>query len=218
VKTSRRHLRRPARLALHVAAVATAFSLAGCGSDDPDSQPAQDAAASEESSDHNEADVAFASQMIPHHAQALMMTDMTLGRELDKDVAALVDDIRAAQAPEIELMADWLQEWGEPVPETVRDHAHGGHEGESGDMGDMAGSDGMEGMMSEEQLAELEDAPPADFEEMWLEMMVEHHEGAVAMAETEIEEGSFQPALDLAEAIASSQTEEIEQMQGMLEN
>jgi uncharacterized protein (DUF305 family) len=115
-------------------------------------------------------------------------------------------------------MADWLQEWGEPVPETVRDHAHAGHDGESGDTGETAGPDGTTGMMDAEELAELEDAPPAEFEEMWLELMIEHHEGAVAMAEAELEEGTFEPALDLAEGIASSQTDEIERMQAMLED
>jgi uncharacterized protein (DUF305 family) len=162
-------------------------------------------------SDHNNADVSFATEMIPHHAQALAMTDLAVGRPLDQDVVVLVDTIRAAQPPEIELMADWLQEWGEPVPETVRDHAHGGHDGSSEGMED------MDGMMGEEQLAELEDASGAEFEELWLTMMIEHHEGAVAMAETEVDAGSFAPALALAEEIASSQTDEIEQMQAMLE-
>ena len=194
----------------------TAAVLTGCGGNEDEPAP-EDGTGQAAESDHNDADVAFATDMIPHHAQALMMTDMAVGRPLDRELTVLVDDIRAAQAPEIELMADWLQEWGEPVPETVRDHAHGGHGDDGGDDGDAAGMDGMDGMMSEEQLVELEDASPEEFEELWLTMMVEHHEGAVAMAEAELEEGSFQPALDLAEEIASSQTEEIELMQGLLE-
>ena len=207
---SKRTLRSPA---LSAGLTAAATVLAACGG--ASSDPQESAAGSGEAADHNEADVAFATDMIPHHAQALAMTDMAVGRPLDRELTVLVDDIREAQAPEIELMADWLQEWGEPVPETVRDHAHGGHD-DGGDDGGAAAMDGMDGMMSEEQLAELEDASGAEFEELWLTMMIEHHEGAVAMAEAELEEGSFQPALDLAEEIASSQTEEIELMQGML--
>ncbi len=204
--------------AVHLAA-ATVLALAACGGagqeTGEDTGEAAGAGTSvEESTDHNQADVTFASEMIPHHAQALVMTDMTAGRELDKELTALVEDIRAAQAPEIELMVDWLQEWGEPVPETVRDHAHGGHDGDSGDPGDMPA---MDGMMSEQQLGELEGASGTAFEELWLEMMVEHHEGAVAMAETELAEGSFQPALDLAGEIAASQSDEIALMERLLE-
>ena len=200
------HLMRRLRT-LVVPLAVTAAVLTGCGADED--APAPSGVAAE--SDHNDADVAFATDMIPHQAQALVMTDMAVGRQLDQELVVVVDNIRAAQAPEIELMADWLQEWVEPVPETVRDHAHGGHDGEAPEM------EGMEGMMSAEQLAELEDASGPEFEELWLTMMIEHHEGAVAMAETELESGSFQPALDLAEEIASSQTEEIEQMRAMLE-
>lgn len=208
-------------LALPIAATVATVALSGCGGAEDEPPAAEDAGQSVDAddvvgepgddTDHNEADVTFATQMIPHHAQALVMTDIALERQLDQDLAILVDDIRTAQAPEIELMADWLQEWGEPVPETMRDHAHGGHDEDSGEMPEMSG------MMTEEQLAELEDASPAEFEELWLTMMIEHHEGAVQMAETEIEEGSYQPALELAGEIASSQTQEIERMQAMLE-
>jgi uncharacterized protein (DUF305 family) len=206
---------------LAVPVVVAAVALSGCGGTE-EATPADETGQSTDdtgdaTADHNDADVTFARDMIPHHAQALMMTDMAIGRQLSQEFVILVDNIRAAQAPEIELMADWLQEWGEPVPETVRDHANGGHDGGHG--GDDGGGDmpEMSGMMTEEQLAELEDAPRAEFEDLWLTMMIEHHEGAVTMAETELEEGAYQPALDLAEDIVSSQTEEIEQMQAMLE-
>ena len=207
--------RRTAR-PIPTALAAAVLLLTGCG--DGGDGTGEDASSSQGAEqDHNDADVRFATQMIPHHAQALMMTDMTAGRELSKETAALVDAIRAAQAPEIELMTDWLQEWGEPVPATVRDHVHGGHDGgTSGGTDGMDGMDEMDGMMSEEDLAELEQARPAEFEDMWLSMMVEHHEGAVAMAEDELADGAYQPALDLAEEIARSQTEEIEQMEAML--
>jgi len=169
--------------------------------------------------EHDDADVAFASDMVQHHAQALSMVDLTLDRPLDPEVQALAEDIRAAQAPEIETMADWLTGWGEPVPETVRDHANAGH-----DMGDMSdtmddmgeGTDDMPGMMSADDMDALESASDADFQQMWLEMMVEHHEGAVEMARTEQESGRFEPAVDLAGQIIESQTTEIATMRELL--
>lgn len=170
--------------------------------------------------EHNDADIAFASDMIQHHAQALSMVDLTLERPLDPEVQALTEEIRAAQAPEIETMADWLTDWDEPVPETMRDHANAGH-----DMGDMSetmddmedhGSD-MPGMMSAEDMDALEDSADADFQQMWLEMMIEHHEGAVEMARAEQEGGRFEPAVDLAGQIIDSQTAEITTMRELLE-
>lgn len=170
--------------------------------------------------EHNDADVAFARDMIQHHAQALSMVDLTLDRPLDPEVQALAEDIRAAQAPEIETMADWLTDWREPVPETMRDHANAGHDmGDMSDtmdeMGDDTGDD-MPGMMSAEDMDALENASDADFQQLWLELMVEHHEGAVEMARDEQESGRFEPAVDLAGQIIESQTDEIATMKELL--
>jgi uncharacterized protein (DUF305 family) len=194
-------------LLLPVVALALLLALTSCGQD-----PAGSEEASSGSQDHNSADVEFATGMIPHHAQALSMVDLTVGRDLSPEVAKLADDIRAAQAPEIEQMTDWLEEWGEPVPETMRDHAnaHGSH-------GDMETPD-MPGMMSAEQMTELEKASDAEFEQMFLEMMIDHHEGAVEMARTEQSEGVHEAAVELAGQIEESQTAEIERMQSLLED
>ena len=189
------------------------LTLSACGSDDTGGT---NTSAEVSTTEHNDADVAFATDMIQHHAQALSMVDLTMGRDLDPEVQALADDIRAAQAPEIESMSDWLQEWGEDVPETVRDHANSGHDMEDMEGGDMEMDSEMPGMMSAEDMQALEDAPDSEFQGMWLEMMVEHHEGAVEMAETEISDGQYKPAVDLAENIVESQTAEIEMMQGLL--
>src|SRR5687767_12648135 len=88
---------------------AAALTMTACGGDDNQADPAA-------GQPFNDADVAFATDMIQHHAQALQMVDMTMGRQLDPEVQALAEDIRAAQTPEIETMADWLQEWDKPVP------------------------------------------------------------------------------------------------------
>jgi uncharacterized protein (DUF305 family) len=194
------------KIAALVATLAALLALAGCGDDEPASDDTRTASNGDE---FNDADVAFATDMIPHHAQALSMVDLTLGRPLDPEVERLAEDIREAQAPEIEQMTDWLTSWDEPVPATMRDHSNADSDTDM-DMGDMPG------MMSAEDMTALEAASDAEFQDMFLEMMIEHHEGAVEMAKTEQSDGLFKPAIDLAEAIESSQTDEIEQMQDLL--
>lgn len=191
---------RPGRaLAGAALAVSLTLTVAACGSDDSssDSSSSVDAAA-----DHNEADVQFAREMLMHHAQAIEMVDMTEGRDLSPEVQDLAEQIKAAQEPEINTFTKWLTAWDQEVPDTS-----GGH-----DMGSMD----MPGMMSDEDMTALEDASDADFEDMWLSMMIEHHEGAVDMAETEVADGEYQPAVDLAKTIATSQTSEIDTMQNLL--
>ena len=193
------------------AALVLGLSLAstGCGSDDSTEGTSVPVSATE----HNEADVAFATDMIQHHAQALAMVDLTMGRDLDPEVEALAEEIRAAQAPEIESMSDWLQEWGEQVPETVRDHANAGHDTEGHEPD--AGAE-LPGMMSAEDLTALENASDTEFQDMWVAMMVEHHEGAVEMAQAEQADGQYEPAVDLAGDIIDSQTAEIQTMTKLL--
>jgi uncharacterized protein (DUF305 family) len=189
-----------------------ALTLSACGNDDG----AADAPAALSDTEHNDADVAFATDMIQHHAQALSMVDLTVTRSLDPEVQQLAEDIRAAQGPEIETMSDWLQDWDEEVPATMRDHSNAGHDMEG--MGDsMEGMDSdMPGMMSGEDFDELENASDADFQDLWLEMMVEHHEGAVEMAEDQQDDGQFRPAVELAGTVVETQTAEIERMQELL--
>ena len=75
----------------------------------------------------------------------------------------------------------------------------------------------MEGMLSEEDLQELSDAPGPEAADLFLEQMIAHHEGAVAMAEDEVEDGSYQPAIDMARTIIETQQAEIDEMQGLLD-
>ena len=200
------------------AGLAVLLTVSACGGSEVATEPQK---LSE--TEHNKADVAFATDMIQHHAQAMSMVDLTMDRKLDPEVQELADAIRAAQSPEIETMSSWLQEWGEEVPSTMRDHVNGGHEGHGGDDEDSSMSDSMEGMdsdmpgmMSGEDMDALENASDAEFQDMWLEMMVEHHEGAVEMSETEQDEGRFKPAVDLAGTIIESQSTEIDTMEKLL--
>lgn len=209
-RTTRTRLRTIAAAASVAAALGLTLSACGGGSDQ------SDGSSQVSSADHNDADVAFATDMIQHHAQALAMVDLTQDRPISAELRKLAEEIRAAQGPEIETMADWLTKWGEDVPSTVRDHANAGH-----DMGDMGGMDGMDasempGMMSDEDMTLLKDASDGDFENMWLTMMIKHHEGAVEMAQTEITDGTYQPAVDTAEQIVEAQQHEIKTMFGMV--
>jgi len=157
-----------------------------------------------DSAAHNDADVAFATDMIPHHAQAVEMSDILLSKDgIDPQVLDLAEQIKAAQAPEIETMSGWLEEWGEAVPPT------------SG-MDDMEEMPAMDGMMSPQDMAELESATGDAATRLYLEQMTEHHAGAIDMAERETDDGSYPEAVALARSIIETQQAEIETMADLL--
>jgi uncharacterized protein (DUF305 family) len=191
---------------------ALALTAAACGNDDASTGTASEVSTTE----HNDADVEFASNMLQHHAQALAMVDLTIDRPLDPEVQQLAEQIRDAQAPEIETFTDWLTDWDEEVPETVRDHSNAGHDMD--DMGDSMNDENMPGMMTSDDMGALEDASDAEFQTMWLEMMIEHHEGAVEMAKAEQQDGQYKPAVDLAADIEKSQTRETTLMRSLLDS
>ena len=181
-----------------ITAVVTAslFTLAACGNEDDTGT----------AGGHNDADVTFAQEMIPHHQQAIEMADLAESRAESQEVKDLAADIEAAQGPEIETMTGWLESWGEDVPD----------DGMSGmDHGDMS-SDDMGGMMTADEMADLDTASGAEFDQMFLTMMIEHHEGAIEMAKTEQSEGEFPEAVDMAKEIQTTQAEEIQTMQDLL--
>ena len=173
---------------------------------------------------HNDADVTFAQGMIPHHEQAIEMSDTLLGKQgVDPAVVTLANRIKAAQAPEIEKMQGWLQQWGvSGAPETsgteMPGHNMPGHDMSGGNgMGDMPGMGaGGHGMMSEADMAALQNAQGAEAGRLFLEQMVKHHEGAITMAQQEIDSGQFPAAVEMARAIVSSQQAEIDEMQALL--
>lgn len=191
-------------------AASLATSLVACGDDEAGTTTTELSA-----TEHNEVDVAFARDMVQHHAQAVAMVEMTRERDLNPEVAQLAEGIRDAQVPEIETFSDWLGEWDEEVPPTMLDHANAGHG--SGDMSETMEDmdDAMPGMMSGADMDALQDAG-GDFQTMWLEMMIEHHEGAIEMARTEQQDGRYRPAVELAAEIEESQGAEIETMRDLL--
>lgn len=200
------------------AAVLLGLTLTACSDDgmDHDTMGDRSTTSVPESEDFNAADVDFATAMIQHHAQALVMVDLVDDRDVSTDLAMLAEQIRAAQVPEIELMVDWLTAWDQPIPETVRDHVNGGHGADHGSMASDMDHGDMPGMMSADDMTELADADDATFEDLWLTMMIEHHEGAVTMSEQELEAGEDTDALDLARAIIDAQQDEITLMEDLL--
>ena len=190
---------------MRIRAVVPALALiavlgAACSSsDDPSTVDAGGQTTTGAAAKHNDADVEFAQMMIPHHEQAVEMAQLAATRAASEDVKAIASRIEAAQNPEIEEMTGWLAEWDEDV------EPMGGMDPEGS------------GMMSDSEMTELEAASGAEFDRMFLDMMVAHHTGAIEMAETEIADGQFADALALAEAIKSAQESEIAEMETLLE-
>ena len=189
---------------LAVLAALFAVTLVGaCGNDNMDGMDHGKSTppSTKEAADHNAADVTFAQEMIPHHAQAITMAKVAATNAADPKVKDLAKRIEDAQDPEIKTMSDWLKAWGEDVPAS-----------------DMGGMDhgSMPGMMSSSEMAALEKAAGAEFDKMFLQMMIRHHEGAIEMAKTEQSSGKSTDAKKLAGEIEKAQTAEITEMQGLL--
>jgi uncharacterized protein (DUF305 family) len=157
------------------------------------------------SAEHNEADLVFAQQMIPHHEQAVMMSEMAESRAESPEVRELAEEIEAAQAPEIATMRAFLEAWG--AEET------GGMAGMDMEGMDM---DSMPGMMSDARMGDLEASDGAAFDRMFLESMIAHHEGAIEMADVEVADGVNPQAVELAEQIRTAQEAEIAEMEQLL--
>ena len=197
------------RLFAMAASSALVVLLVGCGAPHASSptsavSPATALPAVRSVANVSDSDVSFAQQMIPHHQQAVEMADLALTRETSPEVKKLAEQIKAAQGPEIEMMSMWLQSWGAPM-EMGEDHS--GH--------DMGGMD-MSGMMSDDDMQALADAQGAEFDRMWLEMMIAHHQGAISMAEQVKAASSNADVTSLAGAVMTGQAEEIDTMQKLL--
>ncbi|GAA1784360.1 DUF305 domain-containing protein [Agromyces lapidis] len=185
-------------------ALVAALTLAGCTAtqqNETENAPAASASPTAEAV-FNDADVTFAQMMIPHHEQAIEMSDSLLEKDgVDEQVRELAEQIKDAQQPEIDQMTDWLDEWG--ADESMGPAGH--------DMGAMG-----DGMMSGEDMGRLDDATGAEASALFLEQMIMHHEGAIDMAEVEVENGENPDAVALAEQIIEDQTNEIAEMQDLL--
>lgn len=197
------------RTVLAVTVSVAALTLTACGNDGDGKASSGTATASDSATgSHNAADVSFSKEMIQHHRQAVEMAGLAADHASSAQVKSLATKIEGAQAPEIKTMSGWLTSWGEQVPKDMSGM-------DSGMNHDMSSS-GTPGMMSDADMGKLEKASGADFDTMFLSMMVEHHEGAIEMAKTEKADGSYAPATELAADVITAQSAEIKQMNKML--
>ena len=148
--------------------------------------------------DFNDADVMFLQMMYPHHAQAIDMSKLVPNRSQNQQVISLAQNIEKAQGPEMDRMTGLLESIGKPAPSA-----------------DPSGH--MAGMMSSEQMTSLEALSGTAFDRMWLQMMIDHHTGAIDMSNTELKDGINPDAKSMAQAIIGNQQAEIAQMRGMLD-
>jgi uncharacterized protein (DUF305 family) len=201
-------------LTIGVATVAAVVTLTACSTSSSNQQAKSTTASAAGTSTtagasdaRNAADVTFAQQMIPHHAQAIQMSDMLLAKQgIDPKVSALANQIKAEQGPEIQTMQSWLNAWGQNTTPSTSP---------SMDMPGMPGMSGS-GMMSDQDMAALQNAQGVEAGRLFLTQMITHHQGAIRMAQNEINTGQYTAAVALARSIVSSQQQEINTMQSML--
>ena len=197
------------------ALLAGTLVLTGCSSDSTEGGMSgmSDNSPADASTDaaFNDADVAFAQGMLPHHEGAIEMARLATGRAADLRVRDLATQIEAAQALEIDTLNSWLDQWG--VTATASPSSSGSgmdgmdHSGHGSD--DMREDMGMD-------LDALAAMSGPDFDRRFLTQMITHHQGAVAMAETEIADGQYPGAIAMAESIRDNQNTEIDQMHDLL--
>jgi uncharacterized protein (DUF305 family) len=174
----------------HLVIVSFAALAAGCGSTP---------------STLNEADVEFLQGMIPHHQQAVEMAELVEPSTDRAELRQLAGDVISTQSAEVELMTGLLEEAGEDVPDA-----------------DMSGMDHgaepmMGGMMTDEQMGAMRGASGVEFDVVWAESMIAHHQGAIEAAESVLEEGAAAEVRALAEAVIEAQTSEIAQLTAWLD-
>jgi uncharacterized protein (DUF305 family) len=195
----------PARLAVVLAGIAAALFLSSCNSSASDEHTEHGQTdkplVTAEPAGYNADDVAFATNMMPHHQQAVEMSALVGDRSTNPEIIELANQISAAQGPEIETMKVLLVQWKEN-PDTGS--VHGGHGGT------------MTGMVDEATMTKLKSLKGAEFDTLWLQSMISHHEGAIEMAKAEIANGENVDAKSLAQTIIDTQQAEIGQMKQML--
>jgi uncharacterized protein (DUF305 family) len=193
------------RIAAALAALTVALFVSSC------STPASDGHTDHQHSDqpvitgqpagYNADDVAFATNMIPHHQQAVELSALVPDRSTNAQLVALAQQVSAAQQPEINVMKVFLVQWNEN-PDTNSGHA--GH------------GNAMQGMVDAATMTKLQSLNGQEFDKLWLESMIGHHQGAIEMAKAEIANGDNVDAKALANNIVTTQEAEIGQMKQML--
>ena len=197
------------RMSLAALGAALALGLAACSATPTDTASAesavtQSASAAADATEHNAADTEFAQMMIVHHQGAIEMAELALSKASTAEVRSLGERIAAAQGPEIDVMSGWLDTWVEEQPAGAEMDAMG-HEGM-----DMGGVD------QDQAMTELSGLSGTGFDQRFLELMIEHHAGALTMAETARAEGLNADLIRFAGKVIDDQTSEITEMRNLL--
>ncbi|MFF3929798.1 DUF305 domain-containing protein [Streptomyces hirsutus] len=150
----------------------------------------------------NSADVSYTRMMIEHHSQALEMTDLVADRAESKKIVKLAERIAASQQPEIKMMEGWLTKHGKSGKADGHDHGH-----------DHAT---MPGMATPAQLKNLRAAEGKSFDQLFLTLMITHHEGAITMATDVKAQGNNIQVEEMADDVVAQQTSEITRMRSLL--
>lgn len=223
---------RPARAVAIAVALLAATTLTACGGADPTVQAEKTSTPPTVSSSpttspapatpvpaptvrpargkHNVADLTFAATMVAHHAQAIEMTQLLLAKtDIDPVVRTFAEQIKKEQGPEIELMRGWLARWDQPVPAP-----NGAPTGNAGRGTSRLGNSGhdlssLPGMMSAGDMAALKHLDGVEGAKLFLLMTVNHHLGAVQMANDELATGRNGDTKKLAQAIIDTQQTEV---------
>jgi len=160
----------------------------------------------------NAADVHFMSGMIPHHAQAVLIAGWAATHGASDALRRLCERIVVGQQDEIALMQNWLRDQGQPVPDARATHLRMTMNGAPHDML-------MPGMQSPEELARLDRARGTEFDRLFLQAMIKHHEGAITMVDQLFGSqgaGQDEVVFRFASDVYADQTTEIDRMQKML--
>jgi uncharacterized protein (DUF305 family) len=204
--------------AIAAATVAVALTVVGCTSSSGGTGTASSATSSAASSTSatsasaaaqsgvmsNAADATFVQEMYPHHAQAIAMAAMVNGRTTTPAVVQLATTIKGEQQPEMDHMTVLLRSLGKPAAATMPD------------MPGMDQNGGGPGMSGAAEFPDLDGLSGTAFDQKWLTMMTEHHQGAITMATTELSKGTNPDAKQLATNIISAQKSEIQHMSTLI--
>ena len=174
--------------------------LTACGGP-PDNRP------------YDDADVLFATQMIPHHEQAVAMAKLAPAHGASRPVQEIASQISAEQIPEIAQLQGMLAEWDQPIASAPTAAPMRGMPGMDGG-GALAAA--APGMMTDQEMTQLESATGPAFDRAFLKMMITHHQGALTMAGSELADGRDQDAMLMAQNISDAQQASIELMQRLL--
>ena len=176
-------------------ATATVGLLAGCGGSNPDG--------------FNDADTAYATGLVSHHAQTLQLLDLTLGRDdLDPQIGTLADQTRESRFHEAATAQEWLKTWGKKVPKTVLEHNH--------NQGSVTYDTSVPGVLSSAELHSLERAKGAAFTQAWLRELIAHEQGAVKLAADAIEDGQNADVVAFAQEDEKTHQQQVAQLERLL--